>query len=206
VILSNIIVIISSPSGCGKTSISQELLKKNKNLVSTISYTTRTPRKKEQHGKDYYFISLKKFKKLKDKNFFLEYAKIFNDYYATSKSELVNLLTKGHNILLPINWQGAKKIYCMFPKASITIFLLPPSKKELFNRLKKRGQDSEKIIHQRMEALQDEISHFQEFDYTLVNKCFQKTCQNIQYIIESELNKTYRSIILKKKFLLKLLS
>ena len=140
-----VIVIISSPSGAGKTTLVKKISKRNKFSIS-ISHTTRKPRAKEKNGKDYYFVNNEKFKKLIKNKKLLEYAKVFKNYYGSYKKTVIDKLNKGENIIFDIDWQGTKQIKKKRLKYKIiTIFILPPSKKELFNRLLKRDQKDKKI-------------------------------------------------------------
>ncbi|CAL4323720.1 guanylate kinase [Buchnera aphidicola] len=162
--------IISAPSGTGKSTLIQQMFKKNilDNITISISYTTRLMRRGEKNGKDYYFVSKKKFKNMIKKGFFLEYAKIFNDYYGTSKIMIEKFLLLGIDIFLIINWEGAQNIRNKIENSK-SIFLLPPSKQELYRRLRNRGQDSDLVIHKRMKTAVSEISHYHEYDYVIVN-------------------------------------
>ncbi|WP_343152520.1 guanylate kinase [Buchnera aphidicola] len=162
--------IISAASGTGKSTLIQQMLKKNilDNITISISYTTRLRRKGERNGKDYYFISKNKFKNMIKKGFFLEHAKIFNNYYGTSKLMIEKFLLLGVDIFLIINWEGAQNIRSKITNSK-SIFLLPPSKQELYRRLQNRGQDSDFIIQKRMKTAVSEISHYHEYDYVIVN-------------------------------------
>ncbi|CAL4043526.1 Guanylate kinase [Buchnera aphidicola (Anoecia corni)] len=179
--------IISAPSGTGKSSLIRAFLKKKiiNNIEVSVSHTTRSVRPGEINGKDYYFVSIKKFKIMIKKNKFIEYAKVFNHYYGTSYTSINNKLISGKDVFLDIDWQGAKQI----KKKNInskSIFLLPPSKKELLSRLKKRNQDSNFIISKRMKMVKTEISRFYQYDYIIVNDDFDASLLDIKYIILSQ--------------------
>ena len=174
--------IIAAPSGAGKTSLVKELLKKIDNLSVSTSYTTRQPRKNEVDGKDYHFIEEKKFKDLINKDFFLEYAIVFGNYYGTSHFSVKSELETGKNIILEIDWQGMRKI----KSAGLTltsIFILPPSYRTLRERLLNRNEDNIKIIDQRMSAAIEEISHYNEFEFIIINDDFEETLVKLEEII-----------------------
>jgi len=179
--------IISAPSGTGKSSLIRAFLKKKiiNNVEVSVSHTTRSVRPGELDGKDYHFISIKKFKIMIKKNEFIEYAKVYNHYYGTSYKSINKKLINGKDVFLDIDWQGAQQI----KKKNInskSIFLLPPSKKELLSRLKKRNQDSNFIISKRMKTVKTEISRFYRYDYIIVNDDFNVSLLNIKHIILSQ--------------------
>ena len=181
-----IYIILSSPSGAGKTSLAKKLLKKNKNFELSVSYTTRKKRPKEINKKDYHFISKKEFNTLKKRSFFIEWAKVFNNYYGTSleKTKKVNKL--GRDILFDIDWQGSRKIKKKLTNGVISIFILPPSKKELTRRLNKRAQDPKDVVKQRLLNFKTELSHWKEYKYVLINDNLAKTTNKIMKIINFE--------------------
>ncbi|URJ31298.1 guanylate kinase [Blochmannia endosymbiont of Camponotus sp.] len=181
--------IISAPSGTGKSTLIQTLMQYNGFIYKiklSISYTTRIKRSGEIHGKDYYFISRKKFKYMINKNKFFEHAKVFNHYYGTLKNDIKTMLNAGIHVVLNIDWKGAQQIRNKIPNNVYTIFILPPSKKELSRRLYLRGQDAAKIIAERMKHAMDEISHFKEYDYVVINDNFNIALIHLQSIILSE--------------------
>ncbi|WP_331828547.1 guanylate kinase [Candidatus Blochmannia sp. SNP] len=181
--------IISAPSGTGKSTLIQTLMQCNcfiYKIKLSISYTTRIKRSGEIHGKDYYFISREKFKYMINKNKFFEYAKVFNHYYGTLKNDVKTMLNTGIHVVLNIDWKGAQQIRNKISSNIYTIFILPPSKKELSRRLRFRGQDTKKIIAERMKHTMDEISHFKEYDYVVVNDDFNIALIHLQSIILSE--------------------
>jgi guanylate kinase len=194
------IFIISAPSGTGKSSLIKYFLKKEKflEIQMSISYTTRSIRPGEKNGIDYYFISKKKFKLMIQQKKFLEYAKVFNNYYGTSLIDTQSVLFQGKDILLDIDWQGARQIKEIFLSAK-SIFLLPPSKNELFRRLKNRNQDKKEVIIKRMKNFIKETSHYLEYDYLIVNDNFNYAISNLKTIICSyRLSTSYQSIKYKK--------
>ena len=183
--------IIAAPSGAGKTSLVKELLKKIDNLSVSTSYTTRQPRKNEVDGKDYHFIEEKKFKDLINKDFFLEYAIVFGNYYGTSHFSVKSELETGKNIILEIDWQGMRKI----KSAGLTltsIFILPPSYRTLRERLLNRNEDNIKIIDQRMSAAIEEICHYNEFEFIIINDDFEETLVKLEEIIGNPMTNSCR--------------
>jgi guanylate kinase len=174
--------IISAPSGGGKTSLVNALLESVDNLAKSISHTTRLQRPSEQNDSDYHFISETEFQKLLEQQVFLEHAHVFGNYYGTSKIWVDEQLKKGVDIVLDIDWQGARQIKQLMPE-SIGVFVLPPSWQALEQRLRARAQDSETVIQQRMAQAKQEISHYEEYDYLIVNDNFAKALADLQAII-----------------------
>ena len=187
---------LSSPSGAGKTTISREILKKD-DIIMSISYTTRKIRKNEKEGKDYYFTSKERFKKLVNKNFFLEYAKVFDNFYGTPANYVENMLSKGKDILFDIDWQGTQQLKKSKKDDLVTIFILPPSKKELQKRLVKRDLDQNSEINKRMFKASSEISHYNEYEYIILNENLEKSVKDVISILKSERLKRKRFIGLK---------
>lgn len=182
-----ILFIISAPSGTGKSSLIKGLLETQclYNIQVSISHTTRIMRPGESHGKHYYFISKKEFRVMIQEKSFLEYAKVFNNYYGTSRKFIEKMLLSGIDVFLDIDWQGAKQIRYKIPNAK-SIFLLPPSKDILYKRLRERGQDSDIIISKRMEKAVDEMNHYAEYDYLIINDNFEKAINDLKTIIIAE--------------------
>ncbi|MFP3029170.1 MAG: guanylate kinase [Arsenophonus sp.] len=179
--------IVSAPSGAGKSSLIQALLK-TQPLYDTqvsISHTSRAIRPGEKNGEDYYFISENKFQQMIEDNDFLEYACVFGNYYGTSRTLIKKIINNGIDIFLDIDWQGAQQIRQKIPSAR-TIFIFPPSKNELLRRLLGRGQDSEETINQRMAEAVSEIKHHNEYDYIIVNDNFNTALGDLQSIIRSD--------------------
>ena len=177
--------IIAAPSGCGKTSLVKALLEKVNNLTVSTSHTTRDPRPGEINGKNYFFISKSEFNEINAKNGFLESAQVFDNFYGTAKQTVVNLLDKDIDVILEIDWQGARQIKKIFTD-SIGIFILPPSEGELRNRLNNRGQDSDEIISRRMQDAVNEMQHYDEFDYLVINDEFNIALNDLETIILSQ--------------------
>ncbi len=181
-----VLLVISSPSGTGKTTICKKLLEYDKNIHLSVSVTTRKKRKNEVEGIDYYFRSKKDFLNLKSQNSFIENALVFENYYGTLKSEVLEQLKIGIDVLIDIDWQGTRQINQAMKGNLIKIFLLPPSIAELKKRLSKRNSDTIKEINFRMSKALKEIKHFDEYDYVLVNDNLDNTFQKIVKIIEVE--------------------
>ena len=201
----NKIIIISSPSGAGKTTICKELLKISKDINLSISYTTRQKRVNEKDGKDYYFVTNKEFNNLKKNQFFIETAKVFNHYYGSPYKNIINSFKKNKNILFDIDWQGANKLRKKYSKEDIIdFFILPPNKKELRKRLNKRGRDNKKEIQMRLSLALSEISHHNDYKYVLINDKLNETISNIINIIKYNqlksnlLNKVKKNLLSKK--------
>ena len=174
-----IIVVLSSPSGAGKTTLVKKIAQEN-NFKISISYTTRKPRTSEVNGKDYFFISEEKFKNLIDNNEFLEYAKVFENYYGSSKNQVFNKLNKGENVIFDIDWQGTEQIKKQeLNYKIITFFILPPSKSELFNRLKNRDMKDKNIVEERMNQFNEDITHWENYDFVVINDDLQKCYEEI---------------------------
>ena len=196
----NKIIIISSPSGAGKTTICKYLLKKLKNVNLSVSYTTRNKRNNEVEGRDYFFINKEHFIKLKKKNFFIETAKVFNNHYASPYINIDIALKSNNHILFDIDWQGARKLRNKFNKSRILdFFILPPNIKELKKRLIKRGRDNKKEIKLRLSLAINEMKHYEEYKYILINENIQQTVNNLVRIIDCELLIDQNKKILKKK-------
>ena len=184
-----LIIIISSPSGTGKTSICNKLLKRDKRLRLSISHTTRLPRKNEKNGKDYFFIKKNDFKKRVSQNYFLEHASVFDNYYGSSFEYVNNLLDNKYDVLFDIDWQGAKQINKNKNYNITSIFLTPPTKDEVIRRLKKRSietGDDIFSIDKRMAEFENEMSHKDDYKFVLVNKEINRCVHDVEKIIESE--------------------
>lgn len=178
------IVVISGPSGCGKTTICKELIKRNKNFVFSVSYTTRPKRKGEVNGKDYCFVSKEEFFKLLKQKKFVEWAKVYDHYYATPKQPLIKAVNSGKNILLDIDVQGGKNIKKIFPE-SILIFILPPSFKVLKQRIISRAKDKPEEIKKRLKMLEKELKESKYYDYFIVNDNLNQAIRDVQTIVYS---------------------
>lgn len=182
--LSGSLIIISSPSGAGKTSITRKLLEMYQDLLLSVSVTTRSKRESEIEGKDYFFIAKDEYEGLVKDNQLLEYAEVFGNYYGTPKKFVLQKLKEGKNVIFDIDWQGARELTKHKEFNIITIFILPPSMDVLRQRLIDRGLDSEEIISKRMSQANTEISHYEEYDYVILNDDFKMAIDKIKKIID----------------------
>lgn len=198
--------IISAPSGAGKSSLIRAYLaQKNHHPAKvSISHTTRNPRPGERHGEHYYFVDHNYFESLINDQAFVEYAHVFDHYYGTSKSEIQHSLQQGINVFLDIDWQGAQQVRKKMPQSK-SIFILPPSLTELENRLVKRGQDNDQVIRKRMAKAQAEISHYNEYDYVIINDDFNTSLTALNSIITTASLECNKQEALNKKLLTSLL-
>jgi guanylate kinase len=176
--------IISAPSGAGKTSLVAELLDRLDNIQVSVSHTTRPSRSGESDGIDYHFVSHQQFETMVTQQQFVEHAKVHSNYYGTSEKWVQNTLNKGVDVILEIDWQGAEQVRKKFPRSK-SIFILPPSKQALLERLKGRGQDTDTVIQQRIAAAKEEMSHYNEADYLVINDQFELACRQLQYIVQA---------------------
>ena len=193
-------IILSSPSGAGKTTLTK-LLSKNNNYSISVSHTTRKPRFNEVDSQDYHFVTDNEFKSLIKKNEFLEYAKVFNNYYGTSKSPVMNNLEKGDNIVFDIDWQGTQQIKAKKLKYKlITFFILPPSKKVLFERLSNRDMKDKLIVEERMQQFNKDVLHWVDYDYVVINDNLENCYKEVNNLIKSELGEVrnfYDALLIK---------
>ena len=180
--------VLSSPSGVGKTTLTKKLAENDSNFCISISYTTRKPRSYEINGKDYHFVDKKKFDFLIKKKSFFEYARIFDNYYGTLKEPVLKLLSTGKDVLFDIDWQGTQQIKQNKTSSLVTFFILPPNIQVLKNRLSNRHKGQEKLIEPRMKKFNEEISHWNEYDYVVVNDDLEVCYNKILNIIMSETN------------------
>lgn len=174
--------ILSAPSGAGKSSLINALLKKHADMKVSVSHTTRTPRPGENDAEHYHFVSVDEFKALIAKDDFFEWAQVFDNYYGTSKQAIESQLAAGIDVFLDIDWQGARQVRKIMDDVK-TIFILPPSKQELEQRLNNRGQDSAEIIAGRMAQAQSETSHYDEYDFVVVNDDFDTALSEIESVV-----------------------
>ena len=182
-----VMIILSSPSGAGKTTL-VNLLSKQNNYEISISHTTRQPRQTEIQNKDYYFTNNDEFRRLINNGEFLEYAKVFNNFYGTTRTPVINKLNKGQNVLFDIDWQGADQIKNKrLDYKLITFFILPPSKDVLFERLSNRDMKDKLIVEERMKQFDKDILHWKNYDYVVVNDELKDCYNKIKKILENEL-------------------
>jgi len=178
--------ILSSPSGTGKTTLAKKIARSNTNFSISISHTTRKPRPNEINGKDYYFVSMEEFEDLIKKNNFFEYANIFDNRYGTSKKPVLELLSRGKDVLFDIDWQGTKQLSANKDLSLVTFFILPPNRKILKERLLNRHERQEEIVQKRMNKFSEEVSHWNEYNYVVVNDDLDECYNKILSIINSE--------------------
>jgi len=181
-----LMLVLSSPSGAGKTSITRALLDSDDALSLSISSTTRSRRPGEVEGTDYHFVSEDQFKTRINEGYFLEYAQVFDNYYGTPRHLVEETLSSGHDVLFDIDWQGTQQLAAAARTDLVSIFILPPSISELENRLLNRAQDTAEVVAKRMAKSADEMSHYPEYDYVIVNQDLQTSVASVRSILEAE--------------------
>ena len=196
-----LLIVVSGPSGCGKGTICNELLKRNNNVNISISATTRKPRVGEIDGQSYFFVSEEKFKEMIENNEFIEYAHVHSNFYGTPKKFVLDKLGKGEDVLLEIDVQGALQIKKIYPKG-VYIFILPPSMDELKDRITKRGTETESDILKRLKTAYEELNYAKEYDYLVVNDELLDAVGKVESIITAEKCKTERKIDIIKNIIL----
>ena len=179
----NIMVILSSPSGAGKTTISKKIQQKYQNFKISVSHTTRKPRSNEIEGIDYYFINENDFKDKVKRHEFYEYAKIFGNYYGTSKESVLNLLKNKNDVLFDIDWQGTQQLSKFKELNLLKIFILPPSKEELKKRLVQRNQDKPQVVEERLKAYDTDSAHKKDYDFVVINDNLEQCFKEVEKII-----------------------
>ena len=201
-----VLYIMSAPSGAGKSSLIDAILaeKRDWKVKVSVSHTTRAPRQGERDGEHYHFVKTEEFKRLIKENAFFEWAEVFGNYYGTSQIEIKRELLMGCDIILDIDWQGARQLRKIMPDLK-SIFILPPDHKELKSRLEKRGQDSLEVIEKRMASAQQEISHCDEYDYIIVNDNFDSAVKELSSIFSASRNERGKQLKKHKKMLQQLL-
>ncbi len=177
--------IISAPSGAGKTSLIKALLKSVEDIKVSVSHTTRKRRPNEIDGEDYHFITIDKFRKMLAEGDFLEYAEVFGNFYGTSQQAVESMINQGTDVILELDWQGARQIQQKMPKA-IRIFVLPPSLEALHQRLHNRAQDDHSVIDQRMQEAKQEMSHFDEYQFVIINDVFEEAFIELKSLVIAE--------------------
>lgn len=175
---------MAAPSGGGKSSLIRAMIAGDNRLRPSVSHTTRPPRPGENDGEHYHFVDESTFRSLIDRGAFLEYALVFGDYKGTGRQAVERMMAEGHDVLLDIDWQGARQVREAYPECT-TIFILPPSLEALYRRLRRRGQDSEEVIQDRMQRARDEISHWDEFDFVVINDDFETALEDLRSIIRT---------------------
>ena len=191
-------LVLSSPSGAGKTTIAQRLLKADKNVRMSVSVTTRPQRENELPGKDYHFVNTKTFQQMQKNGELLEYATVFGHFYGTPREKVEELLAGGNDIVFDIDWQGAQQITEKARDDVVKIFILPPSTKELERRLKNGAQDSEDVVATRMKNSASEITHWAEYDYVLINQTLDHTMKQVLTILSAERLRRHRGAGISK--------
>lgn len=187
-----LMLVLSSPSGAGKSSISRRLLESDNNLSLSTSATSRKRRPGEVEGKDYNFVTPEDFQIMIHENRFLEYAKVFDHYYGTPAEQVIETLGRGNDILFDIDWQGTQSLKAKARDDLVSVFILPPSYRELEIRLKKRNQDTDQEVAKRMSKAADELSHFPEYDYIVINNDLEESVKQIHAILMAERRRRYR--------------
>jgi guanylate kinase len=180
-----ILFIVSAPSGAGKTSLLRELVPADERLVVSVSHTTRAMRPGERDGQHYHFVSIEHFEQLVGEGAFLEHAPVFDNYYGTSEAAVREPLAQGLDVVLEIDWQGARQVRRRFPEA-VSIFIAPPNIEALRERLSGRGQDSAEIVERRMVDARSELSHFPEYDYLVINDDFATALAELRCVVKAE--------------------
>ncbi len=186
------LVVLSSPSGAGKSTIAKALLNTEDNLAMSVSATTRAPREGEVEGKHYYFVSQDKFTAMVTEGAFLEHATVFGNSYGTPKAPVETALEEGHDVLFDVDWQGAQEIQQYARDDIVSIFVLPPSVEELEQRLRSRGEDSESVVRDRMSKASSEMSHWDSYDYVIINKDIDDSVASVRSILGAERKKRHR--------------
>lgn len=181
-----LMLVLSSPSGAGKTSIARRLLEEDNNLTLSVSATTRAPRTNEVDGRDYHFVDQAHFDDMVAEDAFLEYATVFEHSYGTPKADVMAAMEQGRDVLFDIDWQGTQQVANAARADLVSVFILPPSKAALRDRLMTRAQDSEEVVAKRMAKAADEISHYREYDYIVVNEELDVAVANVRAILASE--------------------
>jgi guanylate kinase len=181
-----LMLVLSSPSGAGKTTLSRRLLESDGEITMSVSATTRKPRPGEEDGKDYHFLTTEDFGVMRNKGEFLEHAKVFDNYYGTPKGPVEEALTAGHDVMFDIDWQGTQQLEESASNDLVKVFILPPSGHELEKRLNTRAQDPPDVVAGRMAKASDEISHYAEYDYIIVNDDVEKALNELTAILVAE--------------------
>ena len=187
-----LMLVLSSPSGAGKTSLSRRLLQTDPDIVMSVSATTRAPRPNEVEGQDYFFVSSEKFDEMVEAGEFLEHANVFGNKYGTPRGAVMAALEAGKDVLFDIDWQGTQQLKVQAREDLASVFVLPPSKAELERRLRIRAQDSETVVRQRMAKASDELSHWAEYDYLLLNDDIQHAQGKLEEILRVERSRRAR--------------
>ncbi len=181
-----LMLVLSSPSGAGKTTLSRRLLEVDTRITMSVSVTTRLPRPGEVEGKDYFFVDVPTFERMREEGELLEHAVVFNNLYGTPRRAVEDALSAGRDVLFDIDWQGTQQLGESAQQDLVKVFLLPPSAADLEKRLRTRAQDTDEVVHQRMAKASDEISHYDEYDYILINHEVEDSLVKLQSILQAE--------------------
>jgi guanylate kinase len=181
-----LMLVLSSPSGAGKTTISRAILRSEQHLAMSVSVTTRSPRPGEQHGKDYYFVNETEYHRMVAGKELLEHAKVFDNYYGTPRDHVERELAAGRDVMFDIDWQGTQQLKASARVDLVSVFILPPSIQELERRLRGRAQDTEEVMRNRMARAADEMSHWPEYDYVVVNQNVEESIEQVKAILTAE--------------------
>ena len=190
-------IVLSSPSGAGKTTLTRRLLSENPHMSMSVSATTRQPRSGEVDGVDYYFVDKRRFEEMREQGEFLEHARVFDNYYGTPRGPVETALGQGRDIIFDIDWQGAQQLTQAAADDLVKIFILPPDMNELEDRLRSRAQDSDEVIAKRMSKSESEISHWAEYDYVIVNDELDEALERLRTVLEAERLKRKRQLWLQ---------
>jgi len=177
--------VIAAPSGAGKTSLVKALLERRSQLHLSVSHTTRTPRPNEAEGREYFFVPVEEFRQLAARQAFLEHAQVFDNHYGTGRAPVEALLASGRSVILEIDWQGARQVRASLPEC-VSVFILPPSRAALEKRLRDRKTESDAAIKRRLRDAVGDMSHWQEFDYVVVNDDFERAVEDLTHIVDSQ--------------------
>jgi guanylate kinase len=189
-----LMIVLSSPSGAGKSTISRALMERDDNLTMSVSATTREPRPAEVEGKDYFFKEKTTFDEMVRDGEMLEHARVFENYYGTPKEPVETALSQGRDVMFDVDWQGTQQLADNAPKDLVRVFILPPSMEELERRLYSRAQDSEEVVKKRMAEAASEMSHYQEYDYIVINVDIEESVSKVEAILAAERQKRERLI------------
>ena len=189
-----LMLVLSSPSGAGKTTLTRKLLDEDDGVALSVSVTTRKMRPGEKDGRDYHFVNRRQFDAMVEENSLLEWAEVFGNFYGTPKQAVMDALAAGHDVLFDVDWQGTQQLRDKAPNDLVSIFVLPPSIPELERRLHKRAQDDYETIHRRMAKAADEMSHWQEYDYVVINHDLDDTFAEVRAILAAERIKRDRQV------------
>jgi guanylate kinase len=189
-----LMLVLSSPSGAGKTTISRKLLERDRNLIMSVSATTRPKRPGEQDGRDYHFVDLTAFNLMVNRQEMLEHAKVFGNYYGTPRKPVEDALAAGRDVIFDIDWQGAQQVAEKARQDLVSVFILPPSTDELDRRLHRRAQDPEDVVAARMAKASDEMSHYAEYDFIVINRDVEESVAQVEAIVTAERLRRQRQI------------